>query len=107
MTPNMGMGRPSGLDRPQAPPPGMTPPGGPPAGGPPNQPQGDPGYLTPDHRCYQCEHFKEPGSCDLGVNGGTVDPEAGCKWFQMSDDDGDEGTGTEGAATTAQGGGQF
>jgi hypothetical protein len=69
-------------------------------------------YLGPEKRCYQCEFFKEPSTCSLGVENGTVDPEGGCQLFQMSDNDGDEGTpdaGTENlqGGPAAQSGGKF
>lgn len=95
-------------------PPGRMPPPTAPAGGAPpsgpQKPQADVSlahYLGPEKRCYNCEFFKEPSTCSLGVENGTVDPEGGCQLFQMSDNDGDEGTpdagaGLQGGATPAQ-----
>ncbi len=52
-------------------------------------------YRGPEARCYSCEYFQEPGTCSKGVNGGTVDPEAGCDLFEQADDGSGTGPDTD------------
>lgn len=48
-------------------------------------------YRDSDTECFACTHFDGNTTCALGVNGGQVEPGAGCDLFQKSDNDGDEG----------------
>lgn len=50
----------------------------------PNGESGKEHYRPAESRCYNCAHFSDPNKCAKGVNGGSVDPEAGCDLFQMA-----------------------
>lgn len=79
-----------------------SPEGPPPGAAKPPEQQGAAGpdahYRTPDARCYNCQFFQDPSTCTKGVNGGTVEPEAGCDLFAMVD----EGAGDDEAAEGEQ-----
>ena len=43
-------------------------------------------YRTSDEECFACEYFDGNSVCSKGVNGGTVEPGAGCDLFEIKDD---------------------
>ena len=75
--------------------------GPPPSGGPPGdddskQDISQAHYRTSDEECFQCEHFQDPGTCLLGVNGGHTEPGAGCDLYELKGGD-DQGGGDDGS----------
>lgn len=63
-------------------------------------------YRSSDQECYQCEHFDGNDACDIGVNGGQVEPGSGCDLFKLKDED-DQGGAEGGAPMPGQGASQM